>query len=66
VGKHDWDSITSALAEIGYEGNMNLEVLHFYDRFPTKELMQSALCHAAKVARHLADEVEAKKAALAK
>lgn len=66
MGKHDWNSITSALAEIGYEGNMNLEVLHFYDRFPTKELMQSALCHAAKVARHLADEVEAKKAALAK
>lgn len=66
MGKHDWNAITSALAEIGYEGNMNLEVLHFYDRFPTKELMQSALCHAAKVARHLADEVEAKKAALAK
>ena len=44
----------------------NIEVLHFYDRFPTKELMQSALCHAAKVARNLADEVEAKKAALAK
>ena len=66
MGKHDWDSITSALAEIGYEGNMNLEVLHYYDRFPTKELIRSSLCHAAKVARHLADEVEAKKAALAK
>ena len=66
MGKHDWNSITSALAEIGYEGNMNLEVLHYYDRFPSKELIQSSLCHAAKVARHLADEVEAKKAALAK
>ena len=66
MGKHDWNSITSALAEIGYEGNMNLEVLHYYDRFPTKDLIQSSLCHAAKVARHLADEVEAKKAALAK
>ena len=66
MGKHDWDAITSALAEIGYEGNMNLEVLHFYDRFKDHDLMQSALCHAAKVARHLADQVEAKKAALAK
>ena len=66
MGKHDWDAITSALAEIGYEGNMNLEVLHFYDRFNDHDLMQSALCHAAKVARYLADEVEAKKAALAK
>lgn len=66
MGKHDWDSITSALAEIGYEGNMNLEVLHYYDRFMDHDLMQSSLCHAAKVARYLADEVEAKKAALAK
>jgi sugar phosphate isomerase/epimerase len=66
MGKHDWDSITSALAEIGYDNNMNLEVLHFYDRFKDHDLMQSSLCHAAKVARHLADEVEAKKLALAK
>ena len=66
MGKHDWDSITSALAEIGYDNNMNLEVLHFYDRFKDHDLMQSALCHSAKVARYLADEVEAKKAALAK
>ena len=66
MGKHDWDSVTSALAEIGYEGSMNLEVLHFYDRFKDHDLMQSALCHAAKVARYLADEVEAKKLALAK
>jgi sugar phosphate isomerase/epimerase len=66
MGKHDWDSITSALAEIGYDNNMNLEVLHFYDRFKDHDLMQSSLCHAAKVARYLADEVEAKKLALAK
>lgn len=66
MGKHDWDSITSALAEIGFDSNFNLEVLHFYDRFKDHDLMQSSLCHAAKVARFLADEVEAKKAALAK
>ncbi len=66
MGKHDWASITSALAEIGYDHNFNLEVLHFYDRFKDHDLMQSSLNHAAKVARYLADEVEAKKAALAK
>ena len=66
MGKHDWDSITSALAEIGFDSNFNLEVLHFYDRFKDHDLMQSSLCHAAKVARFLADEVEAKKAALSK
>ena len=66
MGKHNWDSITSALAEIGYDHNFNLEVLHFYDRFKDRDLMQSALCHAAKVARYLADQVEAKKASLDK
>jgi sugar phosphate isomerase/epimerase len=66
MGKHNWDSITSALAEIGYDHNINLEVLHFYDRFKDRDLMQSALCHAAKVARYLADQVEAKKASLDK
>lgn len=65
MGKHDWGAFTDALAEIGYEGSMNLEVLHFYDKFP-KELMLSALTHAANVATHLANEVEAKKAALNK
>ncbi len=65
MGKHDWEAITDALAEIGYEGDLNLEVLHFYDKFP-RELMFSALCHAAKVARNLADKLEAKKKALGK
>ncbi len=65
MGKHDWEAVTDALAEIGYEGNMNLEVLHFYDKFPP-ELMFSSLVHAANVARNLADKVEAKKKALGK
>lgn len=60
LGKHNWDAITSALAKIGFTGAMNLEVLHFYDKFPP-ELMQSALCMAAETAKKLADMVESKK-----
>lgn len=63
LGKQNWDEITSALAEIDYGGYMNLEVLHFYERFPSS-LIPSALKLAAQCARQLADAVEEKKARL--
>ena len=56
----DWDAFTGALADIDYQGYMNLEVLIFYEMFP-KELVPAALKMAAEVARKLADEVEQKK-----
>lgn len=65
MGSHEWDTITSALAAIGYDGTMNLEVLHFYDKFPP-EMAPTVLSLAAQVARRLANEVEAKKAELGK
>ncbi len=58
-GMLNWEGITSALAKIGFEGPMNLEVLHFYDRFP-RELLPEALRLAAVTARQLADLVEQK------
>ena len=60
LGKHDWDAFTTALAKIGYKGPMNLEVLHFYDRF-TPDLWPEALALAAAAARKLAAEVDRKK-----
>ena len=60
LGKHDWDKITDALAEIDYQGYMNLEVLGFYRRFP-QTMVPAALKMAAEAARHLADMVEEKK-----
>lgn len=59
-GKHDWAGITKALAGIGYAGAMNLEVLHFYEKFPD-ELIPSALRMAADTARHLAEMTEAER-----
>ena len=65
LGSHDWDGITGALARIGYDGPFNLEVLHFYDRFP-KELFPYALKLADEVSRRLAGEIETKKNKLLK
>jgi len=57
AGKLDWEAITASLAKIGFRGSMNLEVLHFYDRFP-QDLQADALRLAAKTARRLAGMVE--------
>lgn len=59
LGKHNWDAITDALAEIGYTGWMNMEVLHFYEEFPD-ELVPAALRMAAAAARKLAKDFESK------
>ena len=59
LGRQDWDHITSALAGIGYQGAMNLEVLMFYSSFP-KDMYLSALKLAADAARNLAEQVENK------
>ena len=63
LGSQNWEEITSALAEIGFMGFMNLEVLHYYNRFP-KAMIPDALKLAAASARTLAAMVEEKKAAL--
>ncbi len=57
LGGHNWDKITEAIAKSGFNGWMNFEILHFYERFP-KELVPDALVLAAKTARYLADKVE--------
>ena len=58
MGMLHWDEITKSLAAIGFKGTLNLEVLHFYDRFH-KNRIPAALQMAARTARSLADKVEA-------
>ncbi|MCQ2428668.1 MAG: sugar phosphate isomerase/epimerase [Clostridia bacterium] len=60
LGTQHWDKITDALAAIDFSGYMNLEVLHYYEKFPT-ELLPEALKLAADTAKHLAKTVEDKK-----
>lgn len=51
-GFHNWDEILSALKEKDFSGNINLEVIHPFNRMP-KELMEDRLCYVGKVGRYL-------------
>lgn len=58
----DWESVTDALAEIDYDGEITLEADTFHRRIPST-LLAPTLRYMAAVARQLADAVDAKKAA---
>ena len=51
-GENDWDAILGALSEYGYDGEMNLEILHSYDNLPD-ELLLDCLKYTASVGRYL-------------
>ena len=51
-GENDWDGIVNALKDYGYEGDMNLEVIHSYDNLPD-ELLLPCLKYTASVGRYL-------------
>ena len=51
-GSNDWDSIIKALADYGFDGDMNLEVIHSYDNLPD-ELLLPCLKYTASVGRYL-------------
>ena len=51
-GNHNWDNVLRALAEYGFKGDMNLEVIHSFDNLP-KELYHDMLNYTAKVGKYL-------------
>lgn len=51
-GNNDWDAIIRALADYGFDGDMNLEVIHSYDNLPD-ELLLPCLKYTASVGRYL-------------
>lgn len=57
----DWAAITSALAEIDYEGDFTLEADSFFEKMPPV-LMPEASVLMAKTARYLADRIQEQKA----
>ena len=59
--KQDWDEITSALGEIGYEGDFTFEVGNSFQRLPP-ELCLSALRYAHDIGRYLTARIEKVKA----
>ncbi|MDD6034051.1 MAG: sugar phosphate isomerase/epimerase [Oscillospiraceae bacterium] len=58
--KIPFDDVTTALAEIGYEGDFTYEADEFWLHFPN-ELVPDVLVFMEKVGRHLAGEIERKK-----
>lgn len=60
--KVDWESVTDALAEIDYDGELTLETDYFHSNIP-RELLPATLRYMAEVARYLANEIDRKKAA---
>ena len=62
TGKINFDRVTSALASVGYRGDITLESNYFLDTFPD-DLVPAALAFMARTASYLRDEVERKRRA---
>ena len=58
LGKLDWDAITRALGEIGYEGDFTFEVTNYLTPFDDA-LADQALAFQVTVGRHLIEKVQA-------
>lgn len=56
-GKMDWDSITAALKDIGYKGNLTYETDTFLNRMP-RELLLDGLKFQQAIGRHLIKMIE--------
>lgn len=57
MSKINWDSVTAALKEIGYEGDLTYECGGFFGRIPN-ELMLSAARFSVDVGRYLIDKIQ--------
>ena len=56
-GNHNWDNILKALANYGFNGDMNLEIIHSFDNLPIK-LYPAMLEYIAKVGKFMIEEFE--------
>ncbi len=57
MGKIDWDAVAKALAGIGYEGDLTLEVFAWQNKQPP-ELAAETLRYAERIGRHLISLIE--------
>ena len=56
-GKIEWESVMKALADIGYEGNLNYEASSFIKNVPV-DLRPEGLAFMAKVGHYLIGRFE--------
>lgn len=61
MGKMDWESITEALADIGYSGDFTFEVTNFLKHYYPEALIGSALKLEHDVGRYLISRIDAKR-----
>lgn len=61
AAKVDWSSVTDALAEIDYDGELTLETDYFLKNIPS-ELLPASLKYMNEAAWYLANEVDRKRA----
>lgn len=54
-GEQNWDKTIKALADYGFNGDMNLEVIHTFDNLPL-ELYAPTLEYVAKVGKYLKEQ----------
>lgn len=59
-GLMDWNAVTKALADIGYEGDITFEVLNIYRSYDESFLLTSAR-YLCDVGRYLAEKIESYK-----
>ena len=52
LGRFHWDDVLAALKKIGFEGNLNFEIISYLNRLPV-ELLPDALKLAAKTGRYM-------------
>ncbi len=57
LGGFHWDEVLAALKKVGFEGNLNFEIITYLSRFPT-ELLPDALSLAAKTGRYMINKYE--------
>ena len=51
-GKFNWENIMTALKEVGYKGDLTLEIIGWIPQYPN-ELLPQAMKFAAEVGKHL-------------
>lgn len=56
-GIQDWDDVTTALHDIGYDGLVDLELIGFYRSFPS-DLVESATRFSCEVGRRILREIK--------
>ena len=56
-GVQNWDAVMRALADYGYDGTLDMEVIHSFDFLPD-ELILSALKYTATVGRFLTEKFD--------